>query len=786
MHIPEKQETEGSKKEANSQPRKRGNFSPKIRWVSWAIVVAMLLGAGKPARGAPQQKKIVTGEGTATLEADEQKQVGKKAYANGHVEIHYQNAILRADHVEYDDDTFVAAARGHVQLDQDAQHLEADDGTYNVRTGVGVFHHVRGTFAIQRRPEPSLLISPNPLYFNAAEVERVDEKTYKARHAWVTVCPPNRPKWKFYAPRVTIHLEQQVRMEGASFRFFSVPVFYLPYATAPASRRARDSGFMIPDVGTSSRKGTFFGDSFYWAPLDWVDATLGAQFLGKRGWSQNEEVRMRPWEDARFEATYYDVHDRGLISSGVNQGSQGGHEFHVGFDAFLPGNWRAVADLNGLSSLTFRLAFSETFQQAVNSEVRNTAFVTNSFRGFTFGLAAISYKDFLSATPQTDIFLRNAPEARFGSVPQAPWSKLPVYFGFDFFAGAVDRNEQVPGGLRTDGFVSRTEFAPNVTIPLRWGPWLGVTPSFTLRTTRYAAQQQNGTLLEKPLLRTTEEFTLDVRPPALARVWERGTEKWKHTIEPGITYRYVNGVNEFGNFLRFDENETLTDTSEVEYGLTQRLFHRSGEGDTEELVTWRLNQKYFFDPTFGGAFVPGQRNVFQALDSLTPFAFEDFLHRFSPIISDLQVTPGGRYDAEFRVDFDPKRGQATAYGTLLKLRPYKESFITLAHFSVLNLPAELVSSGALARSNQVRFLIGYGDLNRRGLNGAFGFSYDIGQQQFQNQIIQVSYNGSCCGIGFEYRRLALGNVRVENQYRILLLIANIGSAGNLRRQEKIF
>jgi hypothetical protein len=29
-------------------------------------------------------------------------------------------------------------------------------------------------------------------------------------------------------------------------------------------------------------------------------------------------------------------------------------------------------------------------------------------------------------------------------------------------------------------------------------------------------------------------------------------------------------------------------------------------------------------------------------------------------------------------------------------------------------------------------------------------------------------------------------VRSENQYRIVLLIANLGSAGNLRRQEKIF
>ena len=38
----------------------------------------------------------------------------------------------------------------------------------------------------------------------------------------------------------------------------------------------------------------------------------------------------------------------------------------------------------------------------------------------------------------------------------------------------------------------------------------------------------------------------------------------------------------------------------------------------------------------------------------------------------------------------------------------------------------------------------------------------------------------------EYRRISLGTVRSENQYRIVLLIANLGSAGNLRRQEKIF
>jgi LPS-assembly protein len=62
----------------------------------------------------------------------------------------------------------------------------------------------------------------------------------------------------------------------------------------------------------------------------------------------------------------------------------------------------------------------------------------------------------------------------------------------------------------------------------------------------------------------------------------------------------------------------------------------------------------------------------------------------------------------------------------------------------------------------------------------------VSQSIFQSQVAQISYNGSCCGIGFEYRRLSLGTVRNENQFRVVFLIANLGSFGNLRRQETIF
>jgi LPS-assembly protein len=67
-----------------------------------------------------------------------------------------------------------------------------------------------------------------------------------------------------------------------------------------------------------------------------------------------------------------------------------------------------------------------------------------------------------------------------------------------------------------------------------------------------------------------------------------------------------------------------------------------------------------------------------------------------------------------------------------------------------------------------------------------GISYDITNSVLQNQIVQLNYNGGCCGLAFEYRRINLGQVRTENQFRVAFIIANLGTFGNLRRQEKIF
>ena len=208
----------------------------------------------------------------------------------------------------------------------------------------------------------------------------------------------------------------------------------------------------------------------------------------------------------------------------------------------------------------------------------------------------------------------------------------------------------------------------------------------------------------------------------------------------------------------------------MQYGITQRLYRREGDDGAQEVGSFSITQKYFFDPTFGGALVSGQRNVFATLDALTPFAFADSARRFSPVVMNLQIEPGKHFDTEVILNYDVYRNRLQAIGTLMKWKPYRDSFITLAHFSTQNLPSppnlEPPGFEFENRSNQIRALIGYGDLTRRGFNATVGASYDITQSAFQNQIAEVSYNGDCCGFGFEYRRFSIGTIRNENQYLI--------------------
>jgi len=718
--------------------------------------------------------------GTAEITASgPQRKVGDLYIADKDVDVRYLGMRLQADHVEYNTDSSLAMAQGHVIYDYQNEHLEADKVELNVASNKGTFENVRGSIRLDRHPNPALLITENPLSFSAKQVDRISEDVYVVHHGWFTICDARNPTWQFFAPEATVTLDKSVALVNANFRLFRVPLFWTPYATAPAGEHIRQSGFLMPIIGNSNSKGFTLGDAFYWAPKPWLDATVGFEYFSKRGPGQRAAFRARPFENTSILYNYFGVEDRGIPVGGVIE-KQGGYEQRLEVQSLWSHGWRFVTDLNQLSSLTFRLAFSGTYNEAISSEIRSAVFLTNNFHGFSFNVDSLNDRSFLELVPENSVVLRSAPEVSFSSVEQAPWRNLPVYFSFSSFAGTVHRNDQF---INTPNFVGRTEFAPTVTVPIHFGDWLGVTTSATFRTTYYGDSfDASGNVSGQSITRDTGEFSVEIRPPTLEKYFERpgSRHRYKHTIEPVVTYRYVTGVDNFADFIRFDSNATLTDTNEVEYGIVQHLYVKQGDDQPVDFLSWNLVQKHYFDPTFGGALVPGQRNVFEALDSITPFAFAATPRNWSPIVSDVKLTPGGRYDAESIIEYDPQLKKVNTIGTLLKVKPYSQFYATVADFRLQGDPI------VQPPSHQIRGIVGYGDLVRKGFNFSAGLSYDILTSTLLNQFVEASYNGGCCGLSVEYGRFNLATVRSENQFRVGLILANIGTFGNLRRPERIF
>src|SRR5215831_16858206 len=142
-----------------------------------------------------QQVRLPSGKGQYAELSSEgpQSRKGSVFIADKNVDLQYAGMRLRADHMEYDDQTHDAVATGHIQFDYENEHLEADQAHYNFATGAGTFQNVRGNIKIVRRPNPMVLVSENPLYFEARTVQRYANDVFIVHQARITVCDQEHP-----------------------------------------------------------------------------------------------------------------------------------------------------------------------------------------------------------------------------------------------------------------------------------------------------------------------------------------------------------------------------------------------------------------------------------------------------------------------------------------------------------------------------------------------------------------------------------------------------------------
>jgi LPS-assembly protein len=730
-----------------------------------------------------------------SIRADSQEKAKDTYHLRGHVEVTYQDMTLTADEASFDASTGDVVARGQVTFRDSQSRLEADEVHYNVRAGQGWFANGRGSLQARITPRPRMLVTESPFYVRAQKVERRSENTYVVEHGRLTSCECEAKGWSLSARRARIEVGKKAVTQGSVFRLFRVPIFYSPYIINSIGARPRQTGFLLPYIGNSSQKGLIVGGGFFWAINPSADLLLGVENYSIRGLARSGRFRARPGATSDIRVDYFGVNDKG--SGSLRQSRAPGQSLRAeGQTPDLGHGFRGVLDVDYITSLAFRLAFTDSFAQAVAAEVHQTGFVSKNFDAYNASVYASRYQNFLSAElkPGNSVIIRQTPSFSFSGADKQV-GRSPVYFAFDVSATGVGRTEP---GLEIPRLSERLDFHPQVT--LRPKPFLGfqVTPSAGLRATRYGASLRAD---HEPLSRLLGEFSVDLRPPSLAKVFSgpRWGYRFKHVIEPEIRYRLVRARDpeSLPDIIRYDQVDIFAETNEIEYSLTNSLFFRKDDaaGQAEkpqarELVSWRLSQKYYFDPTFGGALDPGRRVVFDPTISLTGFAFAQG-RRLSPIVSVLKFAPFSNYDTELRADLNPSGGGVLNAGITSNLRrgPMGLSFTDFFINRTAALSTPLAPGGALSKLpsfNLLRAVASYGEANRRGFSGAFGIDFNFAQRIAHHVVNQLSYNFGCFALDFEYRRLALGGLRRENQFRVALSLANVGTFGNLKPRERLY
>jgi LPS-assembly protein len=759
-----------------------------------------------------------------------------KLHVRGRIE--YGISTLWADEATYNSDTGDVTLNGHVVLDSSAnnEHVEASHGQYNVRTEMGRFYDVTGRIGSRQRARPFLLTAPIPFEFTGKIVVKTGPDHYVVYNGTITNCELPHPKWQFSMRHANVTAGGNATIYLSTFRIESIPVLYFPFATHPVDHAVRQSGLLMPNLGTSSIKGQILGEGFYWAINRSMDAIVGAELFSKRGWAQHGEFRARPSETAYVDMTYFGVLDRGI---GTPKVSQGGENIRLTAEDRFGHNIRGVANVDYLSSLVFRWVFNPFFNQAMQSEVRSQGFLTNNTNGFSYNALVAHYQSFQSFTPGNVITIVHAPSFDFSSVDRQ-LGHSPFYWAVDTAVEGLSRSEP---SFHTAPVVGRFDVNPNVSLPLLFRGW-SLRPQVGIRYTLYTQQlvpsSGVGTASSDPINRRALDTSVELRPPTLERLFNHKFLglKLKHVIEPSVVYHDVTGVNGFSKILRFDERDILSNTNEVEYRVINRLYGKKSapqsgncknlpslnppsslppgpppweqDGESQapprddsqeasrgncveapssarELVSWELAQKYFLDTSFGGALVSGQRNVFTTTVDLTAFAFLTSPRHLSPLVSRLRLRPSSNVDAEWDLDYDFNAGHINASTTSLTFHIGQFGFGGTGLYA--NFPGQILATNNVigpSRFNQFRTQVQYGHSDKRGFSAAANFGVDAQSGLVQYSVIQSTYNWDCCGINVEYRRIKIATIRNENEYRFNYTLTNIGSFGNLLRRERLY
>ena len=509
---------------------------------------------------------------------------------------------VTADKITAEDGSNRIEALGNVEIKRGAMTLKADEARMNRATQdteakgkVTVDDpewKVRSADSIQMNLEKEtgeilngdLFLEDGHLSMTGRRFQKFGGQTYHVDDGFFTtcLCESGPPSWKFFAEQMDLTLDGSGTIRNGYFYVLDVPVFYLPYGVFPL-RTERQTGFLFPQFGQSSKEGFRFMQPFFWAISKSTDATVKFDLETRARIGVLGEFRtlFERNADFRLDAAYFNeglrkneqdaVVDRTIADPRIpkDRWSVGGsHRYTIGSD------WLTYSDFGVYRDDLFTRELIERFDLpgSQESDLRRSRFGESRFGlfknwGDTFFKGQWNfYQDFIQ--PDGTTFQRT-PQITFWG--RQLLSGFPLEFRWR--ADGVNYLRSASGdGLRFD-------LRPEVVLPFRLASRFFGSVAVAPRETVYHLYTPATGSSDKNLSRELVEIRSNIGT-SLSRTFgvnSLGLSQVKHVIEPEIGYLFVPRTDQ-SRIPIMDEVDRVNRRNVLTFAVGNRLWGKSQSG----------------------------------------------------------------------------------------------------------------------------------------------------------------------------------------------------------------
>lgn len=526
--------------------------------------------------------------------------------ADGSVSVRSGPVTLHSESIRVNPQTTEAVAEGAVRISSPEGDVEGESLRLNLKSGLGSLE--KGTILIRRQN----------FHVAGEEIEKIDQKTYRLSRGSFTTCAGDRPDWHFSARDLEVTIDGYAKGHDAVFYLRDIPVFYTPYMIYPV-KRGRESGFLMPSVGFSERRGNQVSIPFYWAIARNQDATFYLDWLSDLGLGKGAEYRYVFGDDNVGDADLYHI-------NGV-KGAENRFAYRWKHDGTLPDQWRLKADVEYVSSRDYWEDFGKVAGEYNKDEVESTVSASRNWRKLNLTTQIKYTKDLQK---NNDLTLQRLPEIRLEALHQR-LGTTPVYAEFSGSSTYFWRREGLKGERLLGRPVLSAVWQPSDMVEVQ--PEIGYTRSHYWTSHQGPGYEDDGIWDFRTRVSTSLYRTFSTQGKLVSRV--------RHSIEPELVYTFVPDEDQ-SHLPEFDSLDRIPAVNTLSYGLTNRLVAKlespGGDPVYHEFLFLRLSQEFDIKESRSDLLDPG-----------------DSRHPFSPLRSELILRPTRTSLLDIDARYDPNR-----------------------------------------------------------------------------------------------------------------------------------